>query len=472
MVFSYLTRGGYANIYYDSNIAKVIKQQSLYTYSESNYSTTLCESSIYEGILSMSLRNIGNVPAIDSIQISESNISMKMPYYGISMHEYIKKHSHKDLSKISLPIIFSLVETCLALYEKNVQHTDIKPANIIIDKKTKRMTLIDLNICSIRSTGESLYGWSYGIGTWIYTAPEIIFNEEPSDSSMVWSIGLIIAYIYADHPLLEICKNLYSYKQNDMQNLYSEYLIKYKNGIPLSNKHKDCMPPTMKYIFKHCTQWDWEKRLTIRQLYNLLNKDLLNEIPYETSSPSLLHYNETTIIDPYINTEERISCYKIIWKICKNTDRFDILCRALLLFDKYAMLNTYHNEDSFIGCIYIAFIISGKVLSYSKMNKINALLGYVSINHVNKAIIHTLKVFDWKCYFQVPDVFIVDILATKYGLTDTDNEMLYDISLHRLVYNIISSMDKSYTISDIVENAIAFKDSEYKTTNKVENLCI
>jgi serine/threonine protein kinase len=470
MVFSYLTHGGYANIYYDSNISKVIKQQSLYTYSESKCITTLCESSIYEGILSMSLRNIGNVPIIDSIQISESNVSFKMPYYGISMQDFVKKNSHKDLATISVPIILSLVETCLALYEKNIQHTDIKPANIIIDKKTKRMTLIDFNICSIRSTGQSLYGWSYGIGTWIYAAPEIIFNEEPSNSSMVWSIGVIIAFIYADHPLLEICKNLFSYKQNEMQSLYKEYSIKYKNGLPLSTKHKDCMPSTIKHIFKQCTQWDWKKRLTIRELYNVLTKALSNELPYETSSPSLLHYNENTRFIPYKNTEKRNTSYKILWKICKITQRFDILCRAMLLFDKYATLNTQHNEYSFIGCVYIAFIISGKILSDSKLYEINTLLDNVSFDCVNEAIVHTLKVFDWKCYFQVPDVFIVDTLATKYNIS------LYDIQcdnrIHRLIYNIIYSMDKVYTITDIVENTIAFKDNECKTTNEVENLCI
>jgi serine/threonine protein kinase len=100
------------------------------------------------------------------------------------------------LTSTILQIIASIIKQCMLLNKLGIQHTDLKPSNILINETTKEVTIIDYNICSIKSSGKTHFGWSFGIGTWCFCAPEIIYNEEPSDTSCMdyWSFNCIFIY--------------------------------------------------------------------------------------------------------------------------------------------------------------------------------------------------------------------------------------------------------------------------------------
>jgi serine/threonine protein kinase len=352
--YEFLSQGGYGNIYYNSNIDTIVKIQPLYSSPESNI---IYESSLIEAIITNSLKQIDTIPKINNIEINynTSNIHYYMPYYGKSLDKFNNK---EILQKNAIPIILSLVETCYKLYLNGVQHTDIKPGNIVISDDFKEIKLIDLNIVSIKSSNKNNYGWSYGIGTWCYSEPSIIFDEEPSDTAMVWSIAFIIAYIYGDHPLLEYYPQLYRYERKDWKNILNSMRKKYRTCFPLTKRHTAIMNPDLYYIFNICTQWDWNKRPTIGKLHELMIHHFSSTNDYIKIDPKLELYNNKKF-KPYYNKIIRTIYFNIVYNICKVTNTFDILCRILILIDLYP---DDHTDYSIIGCIYIGYIISNNIV--------------------------------------------------------------------------------------------------------------
>ena len=81
------------------------------------------------------------------------------------------------------------------LYKENIIHRDIKPENILIKNTNSTLGFIPkLNdyglsrICKEASTGV--------IGTKVYTAPEILLRKKYSQKGDLWSIGVMIYYMY------------------------------------------------------------------------------------------------------------------------------------------------------------------------------------------------------------------------------------------------------------------------------------
>jgi len=465
--FNYLIHGGYANIYYNSNTSTILKIQPLYE--ENNY---LCSSTLYETIMFNTLLHIPNSCHIKNIKVNDSSIYHYMPYYGIPLHQFITMKNF-NIKFLILPTILSIVEKCILLYERDIQHTDLKPNNIIINKLTKKVTLIDYNICSIRSSGKTKFGWSYGIGTWCYCSPEIIYHDEPSDTSMVWSIGLLLAYMYSGHPLTNRYKNIYDYtEQNDWKTIYKSLKSKYSNGLPLSKEHKDLMPMRVQYIFSSCTHWDWQKRPTIHELYELLFKIIYNDISY-TIKPTQISYNINNgyiyipgvkLLQVYKNKDQRNKAYNTIWTLSKITKRYDLLCKTLILIDKYPNELT---EYAIIGCLCISYILSGSLLSDNTFTFEIYKFFNITVTILNNIILDTLKLFNWDCYTESADTLVIDsIIAYMYNknkyITKYIDKIKYidklynQYSFYKSLYLIMLSLDNEYNMNYIVE--LLFKE--------------
>lgn len=465
--FNYLTHGGYANIYLNSNSSIILKVQPLYD--ETLY---ICSSTLYETIMFNTLLHIPNSCHIKNIRQHDSSIYHYMPYYGITLHDFILSKKY-DIKTLILPILLSIVEKCILLYERDIQHTDLKPNNIIINQINNKVTLIDYNICSIRSSGKTTFGWSYGIGTWCYCSPEIINYDEPTDTSMVWSIGLLLAYMYNGHPLNNKFKNIYDYtEQSDWKNIYKSLQNKYITGLPLSKEHKNLMPMRIQYIYSACTYWDWQKRPSLYELYELLIKIIYNDISY-TIQPSSISYHLNhnhiytrgiKVFKIFKNIDQRTRAYNTIWTICKITKRYDLLCKTLILIDKYPNELT---EYAIIGCISISYILLGSVLSDNTFTKSIYSFFNINITILNNIILDTLKIFKWDCYTESADTLIIDyILEHTYNKIKHINKYNYKLKLvdklynnynfYKSIYLIMLSLENEYTMLSIVE--LLFKE--------------
>jgi serine/threonine protein kinase len=461
--FTEYMNGGYANIYYNSNTSTILKIQPLY-----ESSNILASSTLFESIICKIITSLPNTCQIQKCIISNNSVYHYMPYYGKTLHEYVRSASQTSLSSSILPVLLSVTEACIAFYERGLQHTDIKPGNILIHDKTKKITLIDYNICSIRTSGKTTNGWSYGIGTWCYSAPEIALYEEPTDTSMVWSIGLIIAYMYYGHPLNNKYKSIYEYTtQDEWKKIFINLRKRNMVGLPLSKEHKTAMPTRMAYIYSSCTFWDWQKRPSLYELYELLLKVSYNDISYTINHTEIScsinngkQYKPGNIIShPYIIHTDRKIAFNCIWEICKATKRFDILCKALYLIDLYSSKIT---KNTISGCIYIAYIMSGSLLTETSFyNEVSKQIN-ISIDELNYSIIETLNVFEWKCYYETADTLVIEHIIKHMK----NNTYTYKINLitilysqyafYKIIYNIMCNMNTSYTMNKIVE--LVFKE--------------
>ena len=469
--FKYLIHGGYANIYYNSKTLTILKVQPLYE--NTNY---ICSSTLYETMMFHTLLNIPNSCHIKDIKLDDTYAYHYMPYYGKPLHEFVNINIKKKANTNHiLPIILSIIEKCILLYERGIQHTDLKPNNIIINELNTNVTLIDYNICSIRSSGKTKFGWSYGIGTWCYCSPEIIYYDEPSDTSMVWSIGVLLAYMYYGHPLTNKSKNIYDYvEQNDWKNIYNSLKVKYNSGLPLSKEHKSLMPTRVQYIYSGCTFWDWQKRPSLYELYELIFKILYNDISYTITHTKISYIlNRNYIYKPGVqsikvhnNIENRKSAFNTIWEICKLTKRFDILCRTLILIDKYPKEIT---KNDIIGCIYSSYILLGSLLSDNSFTSEIYKYFDITLVQANSIILNTLETLKWDCYFETADILIIEYILeyiqtkNKKLIKYTDKihyiKSLYSqYSFYKILFNIIDSFESNteYTMTSIVE--LLFKE--------------
>ncbi len=86
-----------------------------------------------------------------------------------------------------------IVEAVVYLHSRGIAHRDIKPDNILIDKKTAKLTDFGYARLSIDANGNVLMTESF-CGTYEYQSPEAIIREEPYDPiiSDCFSLGTLL----------------------------------------------------------------------------------------------------------------------------------------------------------------------------------------------------------------------------------------------------------------------------------------
>lgn len=94
----------------------------------------------------------------------------------------------------ALSIFKDVVAAACILYDNNITHRDIKAQNILIKGNTAK--LADFGFAKeLREKDNQENGT--GVGTMLYMAPQLIFQEKPiySIKCDVWSIGVVMYYV-------------------------------------------------------------------------------------------------------------------------------------------------------------------------------------------------------------------------------------------------------------------------------------
>ena len=94
--------------------------------------------------------------------------------------------------------MFQALNALTFIHSKCIIHRDIKPSNILIDSNGRvritdfglsRLMIDDRLPISSSLSSSSLY--SSGIGTKVYSAPELLLNSTSHDFSIdIWSLGM------------------------------------------------------------------------------------------------------------------------------------------------------------------------------------------------------------------------------------------------------------------------------------------
>ena len=111
-------------------------------------------------------------------------------YFGdCSLKEFI---DNEEYNKEDVSLIFKqLVSAMLSLHQAELFHRDIKPGNIIIEKSSKKIKLIDFGMTDYYSKNKE---YSPRVGTLPFKAPELLLEFKHYNSSVdIWSAGIVLA---------------------------------------------------------------------------------------------------------------------------------------------------------------------------------------------------------------------------------------------------------------------------------------
>ncbi len=130
---------------------------------------------------------------------------------GKNLQDWIKDNNHPSLTDIR-PIVEQIIQALRAFHRQDMVHQDLKPDNIMIDT-AGRVKIIDFGSTKVAGITEiaSVINPDQPMGTLNYTAPEYMMNEQGTNRSDIFSLGVIVYEMLTGHlPYKE--KNIDSFK--------------------------------------------------------------------------------------------------------------------------------------------------------------------------------------------------------------------------------------------------------------------
>lgn len=147
---------------------------------------------------------------IQLLNYNKTKQTIEMPYYHEGdMLEYIKYNGHFDEGSAT-PLFKKILESLKHCHELNIVHGDIKPDNIVLDKKCNNIEydpiLIDFGHACILPHSNSftpvLHQINHDMGTYIYMSPEAK-NRTISTYSDIYSAGIVLyIMLTGKHPVI------------------------------------------------------------------------------------------------------------------------------------------------------------------------------------------------------------------------------------------------------------------------------
>ena len=232
--------------------------------------------------------NINSLIKTEIELLSKMNHINIVKYYGVFVKgiklnivlEYCRGGSLlsllKKIKKFDENVIKNYISQVLDgleyLHIHNIIHRDIKCANILLDKRTCKLT--DFGGSKIIKNDSNLLTSSFN-GTPNWMAPEIILNSKATRYSDIWSIGCTILEMYQGEPPyydkknpLNVCKCI---------------------GKKEPPKIPESMSDQLKDFVQKCLVFDPSKRYNVYQLkrHPFLQDDTYNSISSSNASSTI-----------------------------------------------------------------------------------------------------------------------------------------------------------------------------------------
>ena len=108
----------------------------------------------------------------------------------------IKKLHPKDVARIGKEVAMGLA----AAHEKGLIHRDIKPDNVWIEAKARRVKILDFGLARNMATDEGLTKSGAILGTQRYMAPEQVSGDNVDHRADLFSLGSMLYHLAAGKP--------------------------------------------------------------------------------------------------------------------------------------------------------------------------------------------------------------------------------------------------------------------------------
>ena len=189
---TYLTSGGYADIYLQKSTGRIIKKLRSEYYSDKS----ICSRFKREFDITKSLSSMELI--IDVYEFDNSRLSYSMEKADMTLEHYINNYE-VDL-EIKIKIIRLILYTISNVHEKGIIHRDLSPTNIFFTNGNIKVADFglgkDLNVLYSKQTLNT-----NAVGQLFYCAPEQLLGlKDSSKRSDVFSLGRIINFIMTRSP--------------------------------------------------------------------------------------------------------------------------------------------------------------------------------------------------------------------------------------------------------------------------------
>lgn len=195
-----------------------------------------------------------NIISIYKIYIRDEFLFIKMDKY---------KKFRVDKIKDKEDIMIQLLEGLIYMHDRDIIHGDIKPGNIMMDN----------DIVKYIDYGSAVFGNSTMdmSTTYVYAAPEVMTERLTCKESDIWSLGCLFLEIYEKKPIKAIITDI---KDEEYYSVLPNYV---------KQKYPD------NFILNNMLQKSKEKRITARQLYNIMTH---KNLPFQINK-TIKEYNIT-----------------------------------------------------------------------------------------------------------------------------------------------------------------------------------
>ena len=211
-------------------------------------------------------QHVNIVQLIDYFENMEEIYIVLKEIKGNTLGEFLKeKNFNLDENEVAF-IIYQVAQGVKYLHKFGIVHRDLKPDNIMIIPKTPDKDIIikimDFGFSKIVSKEEKLVE---GFGTLYYAAPELIQNMPYNLEIDIWSIGVIIYYIFTG------CYPFKGKTEEEIEENILEENVEFKDG------EWERISDNVKDLIIKCLEKNPEERITIDEFiehpwFKILNK--------------------------------------------------------------------------------------------------------------------------------------------------------------------------------------------------------
>ena len=169
---------------------------------------------------------------------------------GSTLGDYLKEKNFSLKEVEAANIMLQIANGIKYLQQFGIIHRDLKPDNIMISNKGSNINvkIVDFGLSKIVSTEEKL---NEGFGTLYYAAPELIQNLPYNKEIDIWSMGIILFYIFTS------CYPFMGKEEDEIEEKIINDPVEFKDG------EWENISDKVPNLIKKCLKKSPEERITI-----------------------------------------------------------------------------------------------------------------------------------------------------------------------------------------------------------------
>ena len=171
--------------------------------------------------------------------VTNDKLELSMTHGGINLMDYSKTLPYVERINFVPSLIYQLAAGLLQLQNSGVLHGDVKPQNILVDPKTKKIRVIDFGITTFAQTATSQASYM-DHGTYVYCPYETFKSNKAYNTSCVWNIAMsVIDFLYKRYGGVEYFTEKYPHlntvAKEDYNFLKIKKIFEYLNQLAISS---------------------------------------------------------------------------------------------------------------------------------------------------------------------------------------------------------------------------------------------